>query len=321
MSAPSNNFVPGHLMNVNAPQMPVNRGHYPPQAPQAQLSPAPQNQMFTPQISEAQEQMRQNEHNLMAQHQAMMKQQQMMMMMSPPMMIQNQPPSIQSFGPPQIPSPQISSPMPMYSQMIPPHSQSMAPSQPVVVTMAQQMQHSQHHSMMPQPGPPLVSIAGSHNQPPPPFVTQACIPPPVVSHSILPTSVPNPQFFNAAPPCGPFMINKEVPPDVAYYELPAGLMVPLVKLEDFEYNPIDPVEIKLPAPAPPNERLLKAVEAFYAPPSHDRPRNSEGWEQLGLYEFFRVKSQARKAKDDTISSDRMRITSLQNNHAESLQAI
>ena len=49
-------------------------------------------------------------------------------------------------------------------------------------------------------------------------------------------------------------------PDVPYYELPAGLMVPLVKLEDFDYEEINPNDIKLPLPAPPNERLLRAVE-------------------------------------------------------------
>ena len=93
-----------------------------------------------------------------------------------------------------------------------------------------------------------------------------------------------------------------------YYELPAGLMVPLVKLEDFEYQPIDPKNIRLPPPAPPNERLLRAVESFYAPPCHDRPRNSEGWEQLSLYEFFRAKSQAKKADEKNKQH---------NNHAES----
>ncbi|XP_044273040.1 calcium homeostasis endoplasmic reticulum protein-like [Varanus komodoensis] len=40
---------------------------------------------------------------------------------------------------------------------------------------------------------------------------------------------------------------------------------------------------------------------FYGDPemdkaSHDRPRNSEGWEQNGLYEFFRAKMRARRRK-------------------------
>ena len=37
--------------------------------------------------------------------------------------------------------------------------------------------------------------------------------------------------------------------------------------------PINPQEIRLPVPQPPSERLLAAVEAFYSPPSHDRPRD------------------------------------------------
>ena len=89
-------------------------------------------------------------------------------------------------------------------------------------------------------------------------------------------------------------------PEVSYFDLPAGLMVPLVKLEDFEYTAIDPKDIRLPPPVPPSERLLKAVEEFYALPSHDRPRNESGWEQLSLYEFFRAKSQAKKQLDDKL---------------------
>lgn len=58
-----------------------------------------------------------------------------------------------------------------------------------------------------------------------------------------------------------------------FYELPAGLMVPLIRLEDYEYRPLDPEELRLPPPVPPTERLLSAVEVFYAPPRHDRPRD------------------------------------------------
>ncbi|XP_047231691.1 calcium homeostasis endoplasmic reticulum protein isoform X2 [Girardinichthys multiradiatus] len=86
-------------------------------------------------------------------------------------------------------------------------------------------------------------------------------------------------------------------PNVPYFDLPAGLMAPLVKLEDYDYKPLDPKDIRLPPPMPPSDRLLAAVEAFYSPPSHDRPRNSEGWEQNGLYEFFRAKMRARRKKE------------------------
>ena len=46
-----------------------------------------------------------------------------------------------------------------------------------------------------------------------------------------------------------------------------------IKLPDVDYKPIDPGALRLPAPQPPSERLLAAVEAFYSPPSHERPRN------------------------------------------------
>lgn len=68
-------------------------------------------------------------------------------------------------------------------------------------------------------------------------------------------------------------VPEETKPTVPYYELPAGLMVPLIRLEDCSYRPLDPEDIRLPAPIPPSERLLQAIEAFYSLPSHDRPRD------------------------------------------------
>ena len=47
----------------------------------------------------------------------------------------------------------------------------------------------------------------------------------------------------------------------------------LKQLSDVDYKPLDPSMLRLPAPQPPSERLLAAVEAFYSPPSHERPRN------------------------------------------------
>nr|XP_054920425.1 calcium homeostasis endoplasmic reticulum protein-like isoform X1 [Dermacentor andersoni] len=108
-------------------------------------------------------------------------------------------------------------------------------------------------------------------QPPPGFV-------PMNSQGYLPPEIP-PEALECLVPTMP------------YYELPAGLIVPLVKLEDSDYRPLDPQDLRLPPPAPPSEALMQAVEMFYSPPSHERPRNSEGWEQLGLYEFFKAKSQ------------------------------
>lgn len=85
-------------------------------------------------------------------------------------------------------------------------------------------------------------------------------------------SKPPPGFAN--PPAPEIvLVPEEVKPVAPFYELPAGLMVPLIRLEDYEYKPLDPEELRLPPPVPPTERLLSAVETFYAPPRHDRPRD------------------------------------------------
>merc|ERR1719150_814876 len=91
-------------------------------------------------------------------------------------------------------------------------------------------------------------------------------------------------------------------PSAPYYDLPAGLMVPLVKLEDSGYKPLDPDLIRLPPPQPPNDRLMAAVELFYSGPSHERPRDPEGWERLGLYEWSRDKQAAIKKKQEDIEA-------------------
>jgi len=105
------------------------------------------------------------------------------------------------------------------------------------------------------------------------------------------------------PPPG-FMGQGETMPSAPYYDLPAGLMVPLIKFEDSEYKPLDPDLIRLPPPQPPSERLMAAVEYFYSAPSHDRPRDPDGWERLALYEWGREKQYAIKKKEDDIAAGR-----------------
>ena len=51
------------------------------------------------------------------------------------------------------------------------------------------------------------------------------------------------------------------------------MYVSLVQLEDSDYTPLNPKDIRLPPPMPPTDRLLAAVEAFYSAPSHERPRD------------------------------------------------
>ena len=77
--------------------------------------------------------------------------------------------------------------------------------------------------------------------------------------------------------------------EMPYYDLPAGLMALLVPLEEHDYTPLDPSLIRLPPPQQPSQRLLKAVENFYEPPSEDNPRNKRGWEAKALIDYFEAK--------------------------------
>ncbi|VDN97316.1 unnamed protein product [Rodentolepis nana] len=112
--------------------------------------------------------------------------------------------------------------------------------------------------------------------------------------------------------CPPPMKEEDLVPKVPFWQLPAGLMHPLVKAKDFDFIPLDPSKLRLLAPKPPSEQLMQAIDAYYSQPSHDRPRDQEGWERLGLYEFYRSKEDAKNGKtsgsesprDDDDSDDR-----------------
>ncbi|CAF1150714.1 unnamed protein product [Adineta steineri] len=99
------------------------------------------------------------------------------------------------------------------------------------------------------------------------------------------------------PPFDLNMVTDEIP----YYDLPAGLMCLLVRDEDCDYNPIDPTKMYLPPSAPISERLLTAVENFYMLPTHETPRNAEGWERLGLFEYYKVKNIHKFSKERIIN--------------------
>ncbi|CAK9302594.1 unnamed protein product [Gordionus sp. m RMFG-2023] len=100
--------------------------------------------------------------------------------------------------------------------------------------------------------------------------------------------------------------DKSIIPGLPYFDLPAGLMVKLIKDEDVNYKSLDPNSLRLPAPDPPSEQLLGAVEAFYSQASHEAPRNIEGWEHLGLFEFYKCKARYQKStnKRQTSSPNR-----------------
>ncbi|XP_071953503.1 calcium homeostasis endoplasmic reticulum protein-like [Antedon mediterranea] len=155
----------------------------------------------------------------------------------------------------------------------------------------------------PNQGPPPSHPPPSH--PPPSHPPPSHPPPPFNPH------VPPPNFSVPPPGYTPDMAGQamiqppsmptndaSLMPTAPYYDLPAGLMAPLVRLEDTNYEPLDPDQIRLPPPQPPSERLLAAVEMFYAPPSRECPRNIDGWEANGLFEFFKAKQKHGKVKKE-----------------------
>ena len=103
-----------------------------------------------------------------------------------------------------------------------------------------------------------------------------------------------------------FPVPKEPPieslvPTAPYWDLPAGLMVPLINLKDVDFEPIDPKDLRLPPAIPPSNRLLAALDAFYAHPTPDRPRNLEGWEHGALTEYYKAKSKYTENRGPTKS--------------------
>lgn len=126
--------------------------------------------------------------------------------------------------------------------------------------------------------PPPNFLIPDLSRPPPGFNSGQ--PPPMQATAQQPVaSQQQPPQQHSIPPLIPELTNQPPPiedskPSAPYYELPAALMVPLIRLEDCSYKPLDAEDIRLPAPAPPSERLIAAIEAFYAPPSHERIREA-----------------------------------------------
>ena len=77
----------------------------------------------------------------------------------------------------------------------------------------------------------------------------------------------------------PADISSKPPPDltkqsnIAYYNLPAGLMVSIVKLEDTPYEPMDAKLFKLPPPTIPDDTIAKAVDQFYETLNNQKIKN------------------------------------------------
>lgn len=73
-------------------------------------------------------------------------------------------------------------------------------------------------------------------------------------------------------------------PNLPYYELPAGLMVPLIPANQNEYKPINPSDIRLPLPKFPDENFLKSIDNYYRNDATNR--DSDGWDREFIDTFI-----------------------------------
>lgn len=64
-------------------------------------------------------------------------------------------------------------------------------------------------------------------------------------------------------------------PNNPYYELPSGVMVPLIEAGKKDYSPIKPADLRLPLPKFPDDNFLRAIETYYTDDS--TMRDNDGW--------------------------------------------
>ncbi|GMT14390.1 hypothetical protein PFISCL1PPCAC_5687, partial [Pristionchus fissidentatus] len=140
-------------------------------------------------------------------------------------------------------------------------------------------------------GPAAGDYGGFFNAPP-----AAAAPPSVWNEE---EDVDGDPIDNSSAPLPPEIDEKSLIPRAPFYELPAGVMMGQIKIEDLTYKAIEVSKLRMPPALPPTHRLMMAMEAFYAPPTNERPRDALGWETNGLVEFYDRKSRLRKVLEDT----------------------
>lgn len=76
-------------------------------------------------------------------------------------------------------------------------------------------------------------------------------------------------------------------PNIPYYELPAGLVVPLIKPSQRQYEPLDTKDLRLPLPKFPDENFLKTIDSYYA--SDGKKRDNDGWDREFIDNWIKQK--------------------------------
>ncbi|EDV23318.1 uncharacterized protein TRIADDRAFT_64054 [Trichoplax adhaerens] len=145
--------------------------------------------------------------------------------------------------------------------------------------------------------PPLIPSQQPNavgNQPPPNFIAHN------PSSSMPPSSGQIPP-----PPLGMSVTTPDANQMQAkYYDLPAGLIVPLTKTCSTEYKSLEPGEVKLPLPQPPDEELLQALDTFYSFETKEGNLDSEGWNIEAVLAFTKTLPKRSLIQDRDLDQDR-----------------
>lgn len=92
-------------------------------------------------------------------------------------------------------------------------------------------------------------------------------------------------------------VDNDLKPKLEYYELPAGMIVKLIKPEDVTKKPVKPEDLRLPARGEVSQNLMAEIDRFYmvtrAPAFELYDEN--GWDTRALADFYDIKSKHKRA--------------------------
>ncbi|KJH51249.1 g-patch domain protein [Dictyocaulus viviparus] len=103
-------------------------------------------------------------------------------------------------------------------------------------------------------------------------------------------------------------------PSAKYYELPAGIMLPVIEIEQFSYTALVPDKLRMPPPVPPSQRLLSALDEFYSAsldPAREPPLTA--WGRGGCSEFMERKQRLKKILEEKLKSENKTVSDLIDN--------
>lgn len=114
--------------------------------------------------------------------------------------------------------------------------------------------------------------------------------------------IPDPSLFSASALEGLQIpqdkITKDgIIPEAPYYQLPAGLMVPLVSADDTTYRPLKPTDLRLPLPRFPDANFMQLIDSYYRPDSNSR--DNDGWDRSFLDVYLKQKAALAEMKSQS----------------------